>query len=356
VAQTRPPPQDDPVYAQSEAEAKPVEARATDSIETIAPTPTEDETPADPAREEAEPESVPSDTTSPTTAPQAGATVAKPTAFETHEFARFNTQQQQQQPMQAPPVTQQRQAPPPIITYPEFLVEAHKPPPLITPSRVINAVYLAGGISALLYGASKWLITPMVDSLSESRHEFLDHSRTKVDELNERLSKIVSKLPEAKKDGLGDGEINDDESETSDPTELYHRDMGTQTDSPLPSRRASVPDVKKTAVDHETTTLQIMQSHFAEMADSSDRAGEASKDRLDNVNKLRHYLDGLIYNTANMPMWQAAEDGMSMKPSNGAPKDDGVEELKKEIRGVKGVLLSAKRFPAFARPVAAGGA
>ncbi|KJX94845.1 peroxisomal membrane anchor protein [Zymoseptoria brevis] len=346
AAQPKSPPRDDPVYAQAEAEAKP-----TDNIETTAPTPTEDETPAGPVSGDAAPEMAPSETTSSTTATRASD--SKPATFEADDFTRFS-QQQQQYPAQPPPAVQQRPAPPPIITYPEFLVEAHKPPPLITPSRVINAIYLAGGLSAILYGASKWLITPMVDNLCESRHEFLNHSQTKVDELNERLSKIVSKLPEAKKQSNAEGEIDDTESDTSDSTELYHRDMGTQTESPLPSRSTSVPEVKKTAVDHETTALSIMQSHFAEMLEGSDRAGESAKDRLDGVNKLRHYLDGLIYNTASMPMWQAAEDGMTMRPANGAPKNDGVEDLKKEIRGVKGVLLSAKRFPA--RPVAAGGA
>jgi hypothetical protein len=39
--------------------------------------------------------------------------------------------------------------------------------------------------------------------------------------------------------------------------------------------------------------------------------------------------------------------------SNSKKEDDAIEELKKDIRGVKGVLLSAKRFPPAGRPLPA---
>lgn len=54
-----------------------------------------------------------------------------------------------------------------------------------------------------------------------------------------------------------------------------------------------------------------------------------------------------MYNMDGLPTWEAGIDGgMGMKPAGGKVKDDGIEALKREIRGVKGVLLSAKRFPA----------
>ena len=275
--------------------------------------------------------------------------------FGISDFETFKQhEQQQQQPRQdapPPPVQQTRPAAPPIITYPEFLVDAHKPPPLITPTRVLNAVYAAGGAATLLYAASKWIIGPMVDNLSESRHDLLTHSQSKVDEFNEKLSKIVSKVPDAKRGLHVEADADDADSETSDPTELYHRDMGTQTS---PTISPAVPEAaeekkKKDAVTYQTGALEIMREHINELAEGSEKAAEANKDRQDTLNKLRHYLDGLTYSSSGISTWQTSEDAISMK--NDKSGDDAIEELKKEIRGVKGVLLSAKRFPAVSRPV-----
>lgn len=182
----------------------------------------------------------------------------------------------------------------------------------------------------------------MVETLSESRHEFLGHSQTKIDELNERLSKIVSKLPPEPKSKTSGEEDDDVESLSSDPTELYHRDQGTQTSSPPPEKAI----VKKSPVDHETAVLEILQSHIAELTESSEKAGEAHKDRQTTINKLRHYLDTLVYNMDGLPTWEAGIDGTMTAKKAGEVKQDAIEELKREVRGVKGVLLSAKRFPA----------
>ena len=276
-------------------------------------------------------------------------------AFKASEFESFQQQQQLQLKPESQPPRQNTSAPP-IITYPEFLVEAHKPPPLITPGRIVNTAYVAGGLAALIYGASKYLVAPMSISLTESRHEFAVHSQSKIDEMNDRLAKLVSKAPDVKKDmdKTAETEIDDEaESETSDPTELYHRDMGTQT-SPLPSRRASLSstsnpdknDKKKDMAEYQSTGLQIMKSHLDEMLARSEKLADTHKDRQDSVNKLRHYLDTVMYASAGIAAWGMGEDAGKEGGKEG--KDDALEELKKEIRGVKGVLLSAKRFPGVA--------
>ena len=274
--------------------------------------------------------------------------------LQAEDFESFKSRQQQQPVQQsAPPPQRQQERPPPIITYPEFLVEAQKPPPLVTPGRVLNALYAGGAVAAVLYGASRWLITPMVDQLSESRHDLFSHTQTKMDEFNERLAKIASKVPESK---LDRAEFDDENaSDTSDPTELYHRDMGTQTSPPETPSPATGAEIKRDMVTHAEDTLKIIREHISELADGSEKAGEAHKDRQESVNTLRHYLDGLIYGAAGVSTWTQSEDAIMMK-KNGTDADgtkDGIEELKKEIRGVKGVLLSAKRFPAVSRPVGA---
>ncbi|KAK3710298.1 hypothetical protein LTR37_010364 [Vermiconidia calcicola] len=259
----------------------------------------------------------------------------------------------------APRAQQTPSSAPPIITYPEFLVDAHKPPPLITPTRILNTAYIASGLAALIYGASKYLVTPMSDSLAEARHDFAMHSQSKIDEMNEKLSGLVSKVPEAKKGRsiAGHSEVEEDtaESITSDPTELYHRDMGTQT-SPPPSRSTSIsglPDTannkKEAASSHENSVLTILNSHLTDFLTNSEKLETPNKDRQDAMNKLRHYLDTIMYASPHISAWSNGDD-------SGKGKGDGkdaVEELKMEIRGVKGVLLSAKRFPGVAGRVGA---
>ena len=267
-------------------------------------------------------------------------------------------------PAQPPAQSPRLQTAPPIITYPEFLVEAHKPPPLITPGRIINTAYIAGTLYALLYGASTYLVQPMSLSLSDARHDFAQHSQSKVDEMNERLAKLVTKIPAEKKaPAPADAEAEEDaESDTSDPTELYHRDIGVQT-SPPPSRRpsssfSSLPGFdsqgtapKKDPLTHSLTALQIMQSHLSEMLSRAENLEQPNKDRQERVNDLRSYLDTLMFaHPSAYGMWTPVATGFGDDGSKEGKeeKEDVIEEVKKEIRGVKGVLLSAKRFPGVA--------
>lgn len=334
AAPPTPPATEDPVSSQPETSDEP----ASDSPDSL---PQEQSNNAEPA-----------DASPPTDSVEEKGPAFGITDFET--FKQHEQQQHARREAPPPPVQQARPAAPPIITYPEFLVEAHKPPPFITPARVLNTVYVAGGAATLLYAASKWIISPMVDSLSEARHDFFIHSTSKVDDFNERLSKIVSKVPDAKTD-LHTSEVDADDaddadSETSDPTELYHRDMGTQTSPTIsPSVPEATDEKKKDAVTYQTGALETMREHINELAEGSEKAAEANKDRQDTVNKLRHYLDGLIYSSSGISTWQTSEDAISTK--NDKSGEDAIEELKKEIRGVKGVLLSAKRFPAVSRPI-----
>ena len=278
----------------------------------------------------------------------------------------FDTFRQQHSTSQNRPSVRQPQAStaPPIITYPEFLTEAHKPPPLVTPSRVLNATYFAGGLATLVYGASKYIINPKIDSLTESRHDFASHSQSKVDEFNDRLSKIVSRVPAPAKDTerVPQIEISEVDSITSDPTELFHRDMGTQT-SPLPSRHSSEtslstddserPGETRDPVNRQTRALDIIYSHLSELAEGASRTADANKQREESVDNLRHYLDTLLYASSGINVWTNTEEVNAAKP---AAKKDPIEELKQEIRGVKGVLLSAKRFPSAAKVERIGGA
>ncbi|KAK4561129.1 hypothetical protein LTR86_005084 [Recurvomyces mirabilis] len=263
-------------------------------------------------------------------------------AFTTGDFTSFQQSRQPHgQPTQAAAQRSQAQAPPstpPIITYPEFLVEAHRPPPLITPGRLIGATYFAAGLATLFYGASNFVVKPMTDSLTEARHDFANHSQRKVDEFNERLTKIVSRVPEPPPaQPTLENEVDEVESITSDPTELYNRDMGTQT-SPLPSRRSSDPFVdgagtgsQVTSVEHHAKDLGSINSHLNELIEGLERSKSSNAERKDNMTKLRHQLDMMIYGSPMSSLWGDPEDvtKTAAKPVEYTAMDD----LKKEIRG-----------------------
>ena len=270
-------------------------------------------------------------------------TAAPPaTSISAADFASFK---QTTQPQRPPPVT--RAVAPPIITYPEFLEDARKPPPLITPMRVLNATYIASAIAAVAYGASTFLVKPMTASLTDARHDFASHGQSKIDEFNDRLSKLVSKIPEPKTT-TDDADDEDAESVASDPTELFHRDIGTQTSpaiSPPPST-ANAQAGTHTVADKQNERLAIIKSHLDEMLAGVQAGEQPAKDRLEEANKLRHHLDNMMYRVQTANMWSSGgyTTGLPTDTKAGTEAVDAIEEVKKEIRGVKGVLLSAKRF------------
>ncbi|KAM0721607.1 hypothetical protein Q7P37_002532 [Cladosporium fusiforme] len=271
-------------------------------------------------------------------------TTSSPSAPSASDFANFKEITPTSRPSQPP-----RAAGPPIITYPEFLEDARKPPPLITPTRVLNATYLASGIAAIAYGASTFLIKPMAASLTDARHDFAAHNQSKIDEFNERISKLVSKIPELK--SASDEADEDTESVASDPTELFHRDIGTQTSpaiTPLPTAKASTE--MKTTADKQNDRLTVIKSHLDEILAGVQAGEQPAKDRMDETNKLRHQLDNMMFRVQTANAW----GGFGIDQKAASETEDGIEELKKEIRGVKGVLLSAKRFAPVAPAPAPG--
>ena len=70
---------------------------------------------------------------------------------------------------------------------------------------------------------------------------------------------------------------------------------------------------------------------------------EDVKERQEKMSNLRHYLDTLMYASPGISVWSSADDVKGADVDGG--REDAIEELKREIRGVKGVMLSAKRFP-----------
>jgi hypothetical protein len=244
---------------------------------------------------------------------------------------------------------------PPVITYPEFLVHANKPAPLVTTSLLVNTAYVTAGLYATIYGLSKYIIAPMEAALTQSRHDLLTHTTEQLEDLNSRMTNMVSTVPQSGSLPLKSGNEHrhaDNDSDTtsdSDPTELFHRDFGTQT-SPALSRRASSSEDSSSDTPTDVTTghesrLKIMASHLKDLETSGEPNLRTEDDMAKQLSSLTSYLNEMSFSS---PYYRYGSNYSWSTPTAGATassKDDEIEKLKTEIRSVKGVLLSTRNFP-----------
>lgn len=248
-----------------------------------------------------------------------------------------------------------------MITYPEFLTKPTRPPPLVTANGILNTLYAFAGISTLLYGTSKYLVQPMVENLTEARYDLHETTSQNLAKIIEKLESTVSEIPAPKKstaaagaaDGANKDAADDDASSADDPTEMFHRDIGTQTSIPSTpflttwgENKNSDSDKEKSATDRQADKLTWFKNQAAWLkttvvADADDVADLKSK-----MDVLKDDLVQLAYPS---PSDYA---GSSYSLYGGPRKNEPEDEIKKardNIRRVKGVLLSTRNFPASAR-------
>ncbi|KAF9738134.1 hypothetical protein PMIN06_011080 [Paraphaeosphaeria minitans] len=240
---------------------------------------------------------------------------------------------------------------PPIVTYPEFLAQPTEKPPLVTMKRLLNTAYMAGGLVATVYGLSKYIIGPLTQNLTESRHDFASHAQEHLDQLNERLRDAAS-VDAATKQKPNASDVADDISEAdSDPTELYHRDFGTQT-TPALSRRdskSSHATEDESVVKAHENRLSIITSHLRELQSTRSNDTASSDSLKTQLSDLQTYLSDISYQNQYYSGSGGFYGGMYGLPKTSDGKDDQMEVLKNDIRAVKGVFLSARNFPVGGR-------
>lgn len=235
---------------------------------------------------------------------------------------------------------------------------------------VLYTIYGAAGLGATIYGASEFLVKPMLASLTSARHDLATTAHENLQKLNEKLEQSVSVIPAqltARKpnpalDDEEDEVDHDGESVTSDPTELFHRDVATQTTleeslTPL-SSSSSTDELTLTgagiAVSNHLKRLESIQSQLREVVDYEKDSSSLDDSMRSGLTDLHHYLDGLIYSA---PAYTAAGASYGVYGGNGSSvdnsamgvrkaEDDAIAAFKADIRGVKGALLSARNFPA----------
>ncbi|RYO88254.1 hypothetical protein DL766_006266 [Monosporascus sp. MC13-8B] len=244
----------------------------------------------------------------------------------------------------APPATtESRSDIPPIITYPEFLTTSPRPPPLITPSSLFNILTVTGSIWTLVYGTAQYVVNPMVDNLNDSRSDYYGHVNEKLGELVERLENAASEVPYKngklvlKSRATADDRAHEEtESTFSDPTELFHRDIGTQTSPPLSPGLSVASSSAGNLVDKQASRLSALRASLHELNDMYTRRTEASADLNATLRSLRDDIDNL----ALPPPTEYA-----MMHNSAQRQNDEFKRTKDAIRSVKGMFLSTRSFP-----------
>lgn len=240
---------------------------------------------------------------------------------------------------------------PPIVTYPEFLAHPTDKPPLVTTKRLLNTAYIAGGLVATLYGLSKYVIGPMTQNLAESRHEFASHAREHLDKLNERLLESASVDPATRQTKSASDVLDDISEADSDPTELFHRDFGTQTTPTLSRRDSKSSDTtqNESIVKAHENRLKIITSHLRELQSTQSNDTASSDSLKTQLSDLQTYLGDMSYQNQYYSGSGGFYGSTYGQPKTSDGKDDQMEVLKNDIRAVKGVFLSARNFPAGGR-------
>lgn len=142
------------------------------------------------------------------------------------------------------------------------------------------------------------------------------------------------------------GEVD---SEDEDPTELFHRDFGVQTSLPTSPHlsRPSSPDPNSSSVlDDQTTRLKSLRTSLQGLVEDSASEGHDVTELEGTIGILREYLDSMVYVTPSYG-YSSMAGGYNGAGGYGGSKDpdDEISKVKAGIRGVKGVLLSARSFP-----------
>jgi hypothetical protein len=193
----------------------------------------------------------------------------------------------------------------------------------------------------------------MLASLTSSRLSLAETASGNLSKLITQLESMVSEIP-AKAHTIDlEDEREDDESD-EDPTEMFHRDIGVQTSlpvSPSTSRPGSpTPKPSSIALNEQSSRLSSLKSALQGLVDDSTSEGHNVTELDGTIGVLKEYLDSMAYVTPNYGYggMSGGYNGTGLY-SNSKDQDDEISRVKAGIRGVKGVLLSARSFPGGVR-------
>ncbi|KAI9155336.1 hypothetical protein HJFPF1_07918 [Paramyrothecium foliicola] len=230
---------------------------------------------------------------------------------------------------------------PPIVTYPEFLAKPTRPPPLVTTNRLLHTLNAFGALSAVLYGASKFVVGPMVENLTAARVELHGTASSKLDDLVTKLEQTVSEIPPSRKP-VDAALLADSASDIDDPAEMFHRDVGTQTSLPSSPPPPTAREASASAAQHQVDRLVSLARSLSALKDDYRTQSEELEDIKTLVDVFRDDLDTMTY--GGQTDFVGGYDVYSRQRRN-EPEDE-IKRVRDNIRRVKGVLLSTRNFPA----------
>jgi hypothetical protein len=185
----------------------------------------------------------------------------------------------------------------------------------------------------------------MIANLTTARHDLAGTAQGNLDKLIVKLQGVVSETPQPFVPTPRQEESEEGGSD-SDPTELFHRDIGVQTSMPVsPSfSRPSSPPPAKTTLEEQASRLSSIKSHIMDLNETSTSEGQEVSELSTCISILREYLEGLAYVPPSYTYGVGGIYGGTGQKVEAV--DDEIAKVKAQIRGVKGVLLSARSFPA----------
>lgn len=217
----------------------------------------------------------------------------------------------------------------------------------MTMNGFLNTLYAFGGASALIYGTSKYVLEPMVESLTEARVSLHDTANQNLIKLVEKLENTVSEIPPTikKPEPVHADEGDEESSNYDDPTELFHRDVGVQTSMPSSPRPATAIPESQPASTQQATKLTNLISSLKSVHDGLNSQSEDFGDIKASLEAFKDDLDQL--STASYTDFSGGYSYYGSSSRN--EPDDEIKKAKENIRRVKGVLLSTRSFPTSVR-------
>jgi hypothetical protein len=198
----------------------------------------------------------------------------------------------------------------------------------------------------------------MVEELASARHTLSTSALENLEKLNDKLGNVVSEVPPMASDSrklAATTEVASDSDSDEDPTELFHRDMGTQTSEPSSgdvTPTAEGTGSKDALLEAQHSRLQELSGHLAELIDQAASETYDAEHLMATISDLRTHLDSLNYSS---PYYGSATGSANTYFGNSytygrqdgskSEGEDMINEVKNQIRSVKGVFLSARNFP-----------
>jgi len=200
----------------------------------------------------------------------------------------------------------------------------------------------------------------MLESQTSARQDYYASVSSALSSLVSKLEESVSVLPPSyrhKTDDRSGTESDDDD----DPSELFHRDIGTQT-SPDPfcmSNSLTTPHETDpgNVIQTQTATLRKVTYSLDSLRDGIEghaSAVQQAKTRVellkDSVREVDRKAQDLKTTTNQAAAGYTPYSGWSSGGSGGEP-DDEIRKAREILRGMKGVVLSRAMGPLTSRPV-----